>query len=160
MGKRFFSSTASRSNLGPIQSPVQWVPGSLIPEVRQSGLEADHLSQSSAEIKNGGVILLLPHVSTCRGALLSKHNGSYNISLPLYAYFTESWFPVIVSQEMKALREPHVRGNVPEQQITWGQHFIADCSACAYVHCSVTQNHVQWIKWFYEVGGHAKLQNW
>jgi len=43
--------TASRPVLGPIQPPIQWVPGSLFPGVKRSGCQADH-SSSCADVKN------------------------------------------------------------------------------------------------------------
>jgi hypothetical protein len=41
-----------RPTLGPTQSPIQWVPGALSPEVKRPGREADHSPLSSADIKN------------------------------------------------------------------------------------------------------------
>jgi hypothetical protein len=49
-GWEFFSS--SRPALGPIQPPVQWVPGALSLGVKRPGHEADHSPPSSAEVKN------------------------------------------------------------------------------------------------------------
>jgi hypothetical protein len=40
-----------RTALGPIQPPVQWVPGPLFLEVKLSGCEADHSPPSRAEVK-------------------------------------------------------------------------------------------------------------
>jgi hypothetical protein len=37
--KNFFFSTSSRSNLGPIQPLIQWVPGALSSEVKRQGRE-------------------------------------------------------------------------------------------------------------------------
>jgi hypothetical protein len=42
---------ASRTALGPIQPPIQWVPGALSLGVKRQGREADHSSPSSAEVK-------------------------------------------------------------------------------------------------------------
>jgi hypothetical protein len=55
--KIFLFSTASRHALGPTEPPIQWLPG-----VKWSEREADH-SPSSDEVKNGGAIPPLPHVS-------------------------------------------------------------------------------------------------
>jgi hypothetical protein len=41
-----------RPALGPIQPPVQWVPGALSLGVKWPGREADHSPLSSAEVKN------------------------------------------------------------------------------------------------------------
>jgi hypothetical protein len=59
-------STASKSNLGPIQSPVQWVMEALSPGLMWPGYEADHSPPSSAEVKNIGAIPPLPHTSSWR----------------------------------------------------------------------------------------------
>jgi hypothetical protein len=40
-------------------APIQWVPG-----VKRPGLEAEHLPLSSSEVKSGGAILPLPHMSS------------------------------------------------------------------------------------------------
>jgi hypothetical protein len=45
-------STASRPALGPTQSPTQWVPEALSPEVKWLVLEAGHSPPCSEEVKN------------------------------------------------------------------------------------------------------------
>jgi hypothetical protein len=47
----------SRPQLGPTQSPNQWVRGALSSGVKRRGLEAGHSSAPSAKVKNayGGV---------------------------------------------------------------------------------------------------------
>jgi hypothetical protein len=67
-GKIFLFSTASRQALGPNQPSIQWVPGSSSLGVKRQGREADHLSPSSDEIKNGGAIPPLPHTSLWHSA--------------------------------------------------------------------------------------------
>jgi hypothetical protein len=47
----FLFTTASRTDLGPTQPPIQWVPGTLSLEVKRPGREADHSPPSSAEVK-------------------------------------------------------------------------------------------------------------
>jgi hypothetical protein len=42
------------------QPPIQWGPGALSPGIKRPGLEADHSSPSSEEVKNGGAIPPLP----------------------------------------------------------------------------------------------------
>jgi hypothetical protein len=64
----FLFSTASRPALGPTQPPIQWVPGGLSVGVKRLGREADHSHPSSAEVKNGGAIPPLLHVSSWRSA--------------------------------------------------------------------------------------------
>jgi hypothetical protein len=48
----FLFTTVSRTALGPIQPPIQWVPGGLSLGVKRPGREADHSPPSSAEVKN------------------------------------------------------------------------------------------------------------
>jgi hypothetical protein len=51
--QRIFPLTSvPRPALGPIQPPMQWVPGVLSPGQRAAGRDADHSPQSSAEVKN------------------------------------------------------------------------------------------------------------
>jgi hypothetical protein len=57
-------STSSRPALGPTQPPIQWVPEALSPGLKGPGREADHSPPSSADVKNGGVIPPLPHMSS------------------------------------------------------------------------------------------------
>jgi hypothetical protein len=64
----FLFSTASRPALGPTQPPTQWVPEALSPGVKRLGLEADHSPSSNVEVKNGGAIPPLPHMSLWHGA--------------------------------------------------------------------------------------------
>jgi hypothetical protein len=45
---RFFSSP---QRLGPIESPIQWVPGALSPGIKRLGCEVDHSPPTSAEVK-------------------------------------------------------------------------------------------------------------
>jgi predicted membrane channel-forming protein YqfA (hemolysin III family) len=48
----FIFTTTSRTALGPMQPPIQWVPGTLSLGVKQLGHEADHSLPSSAKVKN------------------------------------------------------------------------------------------------------------
>jgi hypothetical protein len=61
-------STASGLVLGLTQPHIQWVLGTLSPEAKQSGREADYSPPPSVEIKNVGPIPPLPHVSSWRSA--------------------------------------------------------------------------------------------
>jgi hypothetical protein len=54
-------------DLGPTHPPIQWVPGTLSVEVKRPGREAGHSTPSSAEVKNGGAIHSLPHMSLLCG---------------------------------------------------------------------------------------------
>jgi hypothetical protein len=51
---------ASRQTLGSTEPPVQWVPGTLSPEVERPGREADQSSTSSAEVRNAKICTPLP----------------------------------------------------------------------------------------------------
>jgi hypothetical protein len=65
----FLFTTASRTDLGPTQPPIQWVPGALSLGVKQQVGEGDHSPPSSAEV-NEWVELHLhsPNTSSWRGA--------------------------------------------------------------------------------------------
>jgi hypothetical protein len=65
----FLLATASRTALGPIHPPIQWVTGALFLGVKRPGREADHSLPSSAEVKE--CMYLYPHspnTSYWRGA--------------------------------------------------------------------------------------------
>jgi hypothetical protein len=66
--KKFFSTPERSDRLwGPVSYPMG-TGGSLLPGVKRQGREADHTPPSSAEVKNGGAIRPLPHISLWRGA--------------------------------------------------------------------------------------------
>jgi hypothetical protein len=67
-GKEILLYTAFRVALGPTQLPIQWVPGALSPGVKMPGREADNSPPFSAEVKNVGAVLPLPHTSSWSGA--------------------------------------------------------------------------------------------
>jgi hypothetical protein len=60
-GDEVFPFTASRTALRPTQPPIQWAPVAPSLVVNQPGCEADHLSPSNGEVKNGEAIPPLPH---------------------------------------------------------------------------------------------------
>jgi hypothetical protein len=64
VGTSFLFSTISRPALGPIQPPIQCVPGGLSPQIKLSRREADHSPPFSHEVKNFGSIQPLPHTSS------------------------------------------------------------------------------------------------
>jgi hypothetical protein len=72
-----FVITASTTALGPTQPPIQWVPGALSLRVKRPGREADHTTQSGAEVKEW-VELYLQLLSTPSwpGAQL-KHRDNF-----------------------------------------------------------------------------------
>jgi hypothetical protein len=67
-GKIFLSFTASSPALGPTQPPIQWISGAISLGIKRPDREAEHSPPISAEDKNGGVILPLPHVASWRSA--------------------------------------------------------------------------------------------
>jgi hypothetical protein len=67
VGGKNFHFTMSRPALGPIQPPVQWVPG-VLSWGKASGLEPGHSPPSSAEFKSGGAIPPLPHTTSWHSA--------------------------------------------------------------------------------------------
>jgi hypothetical protein len=58
IGKIFLLSTASSPTLGPTQLPIQWVPDTISPGGKAAWREAERVTPSSAEVKNGGTIRL------------------------------------------------------------------------------------------------------
>jgi hypothetical protein len=65
----FLFTTASRTVLGPTQSPIQWVPGALSLGVKRPAREADHSPPSSAEVKECMELYLhSPDTPSWRGA--------------------------------------------------------------------------------------------
>jgi hypothetical protein len=63
-GKIFLLSIATRPALGPSQPSIQLVLGVLSLRVKWQGHEADHSPPSNTEVKNGGAIPPLSHVSS------------------------------------------------------------------------------------------------
>jgi hypothetical protein len=51
---------SSRPVLGPNQPPIQWVPGSLSPEEKRQGREADHSTPTSAKVKKMSIYTSIP----------------------------------------------------------------------------------------------------
>jgi hypothetical protein len=53
---------------GPTRPPIQWGMGALSAGLKLQGREADCSLLSSAEVKKGGAILPLPHLSSWHSA--------------------------------------------------------------------------------------------
>jgi hypothetical protein len=66
----------------PPQSPIQIAPAALSSGGKQLGCEADRLTPSSVEVKNGGNIMQLPHKFSWRSVYLIKlmKNINFNFS--------------------------------------------------------------------------------
>jgi hypothetical protein len=67
-GKIFLLSIAATPATGSTQPPIHWVLGALSLGVKKLEHEVDHSPLSSAEIKNGGAIPPLPHMSSWQSA--------------------------------------------------------------------------------------------
>jgi hypothetical protein len=78
----FLSDIASRSALGPIQFPIQWVQGALSLGIKRSEREADHSPLSSVEVTECMEINIYSNRPSWRGAQLKKSQGQ------LYLTFT------------------------------------------------------------------------
>jgi hypothetical protein len=72
-----FLLTASRSALGPIQPPIQWVPGAFSLGIKRLGREADRSPPSSTKVKNAWSYTSTPNTPSWRGAQL-KHRNIFN----------------------------------------------------------------------------------
>jgi hypothetical protein len=85
----FLFITVSRTALGPTQPPIQWVPGAHSLGVKWPGHEADHLPQTSAEVKEC-VDLYLHSTNTpsCCSAQLKKHRDNFTLPLLLQYLFS------------------------------------------------------------------------
>jgi hypothetical protein len=64
----FFLPHSVQTTLGPTQPPIQWVPLTSPPGVKQQRRKTDHSPPFSVEVKNGGAIPPLPHMSSWHGA--------------------------------------------------------------------------------------------
>jgi hypothetical protein len=60
MVKNFLSSTSSTPALGPTQPPIQWLPGTLSPGVKQPKREADRSPPTSTEVKKMWIYISTP----------------------------------------------------------------------------------------------------
>jgi hypothetical protein len=70
----FFFATASRPPPVPTQPPIQWVLGSLFPEIKRPRRAADHSSPSSAKFKNAWSYTSTPSIRL-HGVVLSYIQG-------------------------------------------------------------------------------------
>jgi hypothetical protein len=77
----FLFTTASRTALGSMRPPIQWVPGALSLGVKRLGREADHSPPSSTKVKEWVELYLhSPNTPSWSGAQLSTWT---TFSLPL-----------------------------------------------------------------------------
>jgi hypothetical protein len=66
--KIFLLSITSRSELRPIQPPVQWIPEAPYPGLKRPGSEASHSPPYTAKVMNEGAIPPLPDKSSLLSA--------------------------------------------------------------------------------------------
>jgi hypothetical protein len=65
---------------GPTQPLIQWLLGTLPPGVKRERREDGHSPPSSADVKNGGTIPPLPHMSSWYRASLIKHRDNFTFT--------------------------------------------------------------------------------
>jgi hypothetical protein len=78
----FLFTTASRTALGSIQPPMQWVPGALSMGVKRPEREADHSPPSSAEVKNTWSYTSTPQYVFMAWCLV-KHRDNFTFTFTL-----------------------------------------------------------------------------
>jgi hypothetical protein len=86
----FLFSTAFRPALGPMQPPIQWIPGALSLVVKRPGREADH-SLLLPGSRTSGAIPPPPSTSSWRGTQLSTRT-----TLSLHPRNTDSHCRVVI----------------------------------------------------------------
>jgi hypothetical protein len=92
---------ASRPALRPTQSPIQWVPGAPYLGVKRPGREADHLTPSSAEVKNEWSYTSTPPIRLY-GVVLSLKIKGTNLPLSLSSDHMCELLGLVIPSLMKA----------------------------------------------------------
>jgi hypothetical protein len=77
--KMFLISKVPRPTLGPTKPHMQWVPWAVAPGIKRPGRGSDHTPPSSAEVKNGGTIQPLPHMSSWNSAWLIMQRDKFTL---------------------------------------------------------------------------------
>jgi hypothetical protein len=67
--------------MGPTQRPIRWGPKADYLRVTRPGREADHSPPSSAEVKNGGAVPPLLHMSSWHGAQMKTYSDNLTFTL-------------------------------------------------------------------------------
>jgi hypothetical protein len=75
----FLFTTAPRTALGPLQPPIQWVPGALSLGIKLLGPAADHSPPSSTEVKEC-VELYIHSLYVFMAWYLIKHRGNFTFT--------------------------------------------------------------------------------
>jgi hypothetical protein len=110
----FLFTTASRTALGPTQPPIQWVPGALSLAVKQPEREADHLSPSSAEVKNAWSYTSTPPIRL-HGVVLSSAQGQLYL-LPLHTHTCSTSFTASTLKERNHISNEHHEARKQKEQ--------------------------------------------
>jgi hypothetical protein len=79
----FLFTAASRTALGPTQTPIEWVRGALSLCVKRPGRETDHSPPSSAEVKNAWSYTSTPQYVFMAWCLV-KHRNNFTFYLICY----------------------------------------------------------------------------
>jgi hypothetical protein len=61
------------------QPRIRWEPGAPTPGIKRQGREVDHSSNLVPRLRLCGATPPVPHMSSCRGALLIKHRENFNV---------------------------------------------------------------------------------
>jgi hypothetical protein len=97
--------------------PIQAVPMALSWRVKQQGHEAGHSLLSNVEIKNGGTILPLPHMSSRRGVLVISTRDNCTLLILIRLHLRLSYIFSRPTSEQKRVvfyhRNTHV-GSTPD----------------------------------------------
>jgi hypothetical protein len=86
-----FTIAVSRLALRPMQPPVQWVPGALSQGVKRPGIEADHSSPPSAEVKNAWSYISTPPYILIEWCLVKHRDNFAYLICGLNAGFVNSF---------------------------------------------------------------------
>jgi hypothetical protein len=76
--------TMSRPALGPIQPPIQWVPGALSLGVKWLGCEADHSPPSSAEVKTAWSYTYTPEYAFMVWCSVKKYRDNFTFTFTVH----------------------------------------------------------------------------
>jgi hypothetical protein len=76
--KNFHFSISSKLALGHIQPPIQLVPGTLFPDVKSQGREADHSPRTNAKVKKTWIYTSTPpHIFMAYCLIKHKDNFTF-----------------------------------------------------------------------------------
>jgi hypothetical protein len=82
--------------MAPTRPLIQFVLSVLSSELKRPGRETNHSPPSSGEVKNGGAVPPLRHMSSWRGAQLIEQRDSLPLPLPVIEYPYQTYQPIAV----------------------------------------------------------------